>query len=109
MSDIPELSKAHSADVQSIQENLTLAELHHTEQGQKHGGLSRTCASHDAHLLPRLHHQAHSIQGIRKTLSIRQHHTSKLQPATFRPSRGQLMMGSRVSVKEQEITNKKSV
>lgn len=86
----PELSQAHSADVQPVQENLTLVQLHHTEQGQEQGGLSRACTSHNAHLLPRSHHQAHPIQGVRKTVPVGQNHAAKLQPALFGPRWGQL-------------------
>lgn len=91
-SGVPELNQAHGADVQPVQENLTLVQLHHTEQGQEQGGLAGACASHDAHLLPRSHYQAHSVQSVRKTVPVGQNHSAELQPALLRPRRCQLML-----------------
>lgn len=89
-SGVPELSQTHSADVQPVQEYLTLVELHHTEQGQEQGGLARACSSHDANFLPGSHNQAHTIQGVRKTNPVRQNHIAELQPALLGPRRRQL-------------------
>lgn len=88
--DIPELSQTHSADVQPIQEYLTLVELHHTEQGQEQGGLARARSPHNAYFLSGSHHQAHPVQSIRKTFPVHQYHITELQPALLGPRRGQL-------------------
>lgn len=91
----PELSQAHSADVQPVQENLTLVQLHHTEQGQEQGGLPGASASHDAHLLPGSHHQADPVQGSWKTVPVGQNHAAELQPALLGPRRGELTVKQR--------------
>lgn len=88
---VPELSQAHGADVQPVQKNLTLVQLHHTEQGQEQGGLAGARASHDAHLLPRSHHQAHPVQSVRKTVPVGQNHSAELQTALLGPRRRELM------------------
>lgn len=92
---IPELSQAHGADVQLVQENLTLVELHHTEQGQEQGGLAGACTSHDTHFLPRSHYQAHPVQGVGKTVPVGQNHTAELQPALLGPRWRQLLLKQR--------------
>lgn len=89
---LPELSEAHGADVQLVQENLTLVQFHHTEESQEQGGLARAGASHDTHLLPRSHNKAHPIQRIGKTIPVGQHHIAELQLAPLGPCWVQLMV-----------------
>lgn len=92
---VPELSQTHSADVQPVQKNLTLVQLHHAEQGQEERRLAGSCASDDAHLLPRSHDEAHPIQGVRKAIPVDQNHTAELQPALRGPGWVQLRVEKR--------------
>lgn len=100
-STVPELSQTHSANVQPVQKNLTLVQLHQTEQGKEECGLAGSCAPDDAHLLPRSHYEAHSIQGVRKTISVSQNHIAELQPTLCGPDWVQLWVDKTESKNER--------
>lgn len=100
---VPELSQAHSADVQPVQENLALVQLHHTKQGQEQGGLSGAGASHDAHLLPGSHRQADPVQGVGEAGPVGQNHAAELQAALSRPCRRQLEREREKGVREKGV------
>ena len=70
--------EAHRGTVNSINQNGSCVGLDDPEESEKKGRFSTACASHNAHLFPWPHFEAHFLQDVTKFFSVAHAHIPKL-------------------------------